>query len=222
MSLDCVGWNMAYMVIKDLNRPWRAALHNGARHKWPKGHTGMMGKELYFLDTGCVNLRQFDFAGNEKILWYIRDNCIFGEAPFFCHAGFSYSHFTCAEECVIYSFEEAQLKRFMPQYPELYPNLVNSMAYKMRILAHQTASLILDSLLVRLCKFISLHLIPGSDPLTAQIDIPKQEIANIIGANRISLYKILKDQEEQGLWSAFKHGRIVIYNPDLFIKIVAS
>lgn len=221
MGPDDIGWYLAYMEIRNLNSPWRKVLCRANRRMWPKGHTGATGNALFFLDNGCIDMRQIDTGGNERILWYIRENCIFGEAPFFCKA-FSTSHYTCAENSVIYSFDEQTTLASLKEHPDLNLNLTYSMAHKMRILAHQTASLILDSLLVRLCKFIAQHLVPESVPLTAEIQIPRQDLANIIGANRISLYKIMKDKEEEGLWTPLRNGRMAILKPEIFFRIVAS
>lgn len=217
--MDKVNWYMAYKELRNFNEPWRCALNFGVKHEWKRGKVAGLGDYLYFLDSGTVSMSQMDTEGDEKALWYIQEGCIFGEAAFFSNDE-SPSYFMCLKKSVIYAFSHQALRKVLNEKPELYYNLVTSMACKMRILAHQTASLVLDSALTRLCRFLSQFIAPNSNPPIAKIPMNKQAIANHLGINRVSLYKILKEYEIQGLWSSLEHNEITIYKPEIFYAII--
>ena len=219
MSQKIGGRSLAFEEMRELNEPWRRVLHVGMRQQIPKGQQVPLGSYLYFLEQGGVRLTMQSLDGVEKILWYVREGCIFGETPYF-EQQTSEGYFVCTEDSVIYAFSEGHLKVVRSEYPDLLLNLIRSMAYKMRVFSHQAASMYLDSVLVRTCKFLAQRIVPGSNPLTAEVGISRQDMASLLGVHRISLYKILRQQEEAGLLGPFENRRVTILRPDDFFRIV--
>ena len=219
MAQNIGGRRLAFEEMRELNTPWRAVLHMGVRQLVPKGQQVLPGTHLYFLEQGRVRLTMQSLDGMEKILWYVCEDCIFGETPFFEQKP-NEGYFISTKDSVIYAFTEQHIKVILSDFPDLLLNLVNSMAYKMRVFSHQAASMYLDSVLVRTCKFLAQRIVPGSDPLTADVGISRQEMASLLGVHRISLYKILRQQEENGLLGPFENRRVAILRPNDFFQIV--
>lgn len=215
------GRSLAFKEMREMNSCWRSVLHLGRKIVWPKGHRVPFGRELYFLDRGRVRLTNQNMEGVEKILWYIHEGCVFGETPFFDPMP-AESYFSCATGCVSYAFTAEDVEEICKDYPHLLINLLCSMSRKLRVLSNQASSLYLDNVLARTCKFLAQHIIPGSDPLTADMGVSKQEMASLLGVHRISLYKILRQQEESGLFGPFSGKTVTILRPEEFFMLAES
>jgi CRP-like cAMP-binding protein len=208
----------AYKDIKDMNSPWRSVLSQARQQRHAKGDYLELGKDLLFLERGRVRLTHQSPEGMEKILWYIRGGCIFGEATFFDPAP-DENLCICASACLIYAFSPDSVRQISKERPDLLFNLFQSMARKMKIMSSQASSLSLDSVLVRLCKFLSQRLVPDSEPLTARISISRHEMASLLGVHRISLYRVLRQQEKRGLFGPITDGAMTILRPRDFYKL---
>lgn len=163
MALNVGGRGLAFKEMREMNAPWRTVLHLAERCVLRRGERIPLGRKLYFLERGKVRLTQQSLEGMEKILWYIHEGCLFGETPFFDPMP-SEGYFTCSVESVVWAFSPQSLDVVRREHPDLLMNLAQSMARKMRALSHQAASLYLDSVLVRTCKFLAQRIVPGSDP----------------------------------------------------------
>ena len=210
--------NLAFRDIKDMNAPWRSALSLARQSRCAKGEDVQLGRDLLFLERGKVRLTHYSKEGMEKTLWYIREGCIFGETPFFDPMP-GEGVFTCMTECVIYAFSAQALDKIGKERPDLLRNLFQSMARKLRVMSCHASSLYLDDVLARLCKFLSQRLVPDSSPLVAKIGISRQELASLLGTHRISLYRVLRLQEERGLFGPITRGTMTILRPHEFYKL---
>ncbi len=128
----------------------------------------------------------------------------------------------CAMDCVVYAFSKDRVEHLSRTRPDLTLNLLHSMARKLRTLSNQASSLYVDDVLVRTCKFLARRLLPDSDPLTADPGISRQEMASLLGVHRITLYKVLRQQEEQGLFGPFERHAVTILRPEEFFRLVNS
>ena len=209
------------MSIKAMNASWRSVLPLARQSRHVKGEYLQLGKALLFLERGRVRLTHQSLEGTEKILWYVREGCIFGEAAFFEPTP-DENCCICTTACTIYAFSTENLWQISRERPELLVNLFQSMSRKIKILTYQASSLSLDSVLVRLCKFLSLRLVPGSNPLTAKIGISRHEMANLLGVHRVSLYRVLHQQEQRGLLGPITGSALTILRPQEFYKLVGA
>jgi CRP-like cAMP-binding protein len=210
--------SLAFRDVKDINAPWRSVLSLARQSRRAKGAQVQQGKELLFLERGKLRLTYQNQDGAEKILWYIREGCLFGEAPFFDpmpNEGF----FTCVTDCLIYTFSAQAVAQISKERPDLLLNLLQSMSRKLRIMSYHASTLYLDDMLVRICKFLAQRLVPDSNPLTAKIGISRQEMASLLGMHRISLYRVLRQQEEYGLFGPIKGNTMTILRPHEFYKL---
>jgi CRP-like cAMP-binding protein len=213
--------SLAFMDMKDMNSPWRSVLHLGRQTRRAKGEDLQAGKELLFLDRGRVRLVHPSPEGTEKILWYIREGCVVGEVPFFDPTP-EENVCICMTACLLYAFSPENVSRICRERPELMFNLFQSMAHKMKILGSQASALCLDSVLTRICKFLSQRLVPNSNPLVANIGMSRQEMASLLGIHRISLYRVLHQQQKRGLFGPITGNTITILQPHDFYKLTGA
>jgi CRP-like cAMP-binding protein len=215
------GRSLGFRDLKDTNAPWREVLHLGRQRKLVKGESVQQGKELLFLARGKVYLMLQNQEGLEKIVWYVREGCIFAEAPFFDPIP-NEGSLICATDCVVYAFAARTVERIGKERPDLLINLFQSMARQMRLMSYHASSLYLDDGLARICKFLAERIVPGSNPLTAKIGMSRQEMANLLGMHRISLYRVLRRQQERGLFGKSVRGAMTILRPHEFYKLAEA
>ena len=219
--------SIGYTELCNLNTAWREVLHLGVRRKYAKGaHVPHTNKELFFLHKGKVRLTHHTQDGQEKILWYIGEGCIFGETPFFDPmATMPENTHVCAASCEIYAFtHECVHTNIMKTRPDLVLNLLPSLARKVRMLSSHASSMSVDDVLIRICKFLERHIVPGSDPLRVRPGISRQEMANLLGVHRVTLYRVLRQQEENGMFGPGLHDQqsFTILQPERFYALVKS
>ena len=210
--------SLAFRAIKDMNSSWRSILPLARQSKRAKGELVRQGEELLFLDRGRVRLTYQNRDGAEKILWHIREGCLFGEVPFFDPIP-NEGIFTCMTDCVIYAFSAQVVSRISKERPDLLLDLLQSMSRKLRIMSYHASSLYLDTVLVRICKFLAQRLVPGSDPPIAKFGVSRQEMASLLGIHRISLYRVLRQQEARGLFGPIRGNAMTILRPDEFYTL---
>ena len=210
--------SLAFNAMKEINSAWRSVLSLGRQSRRAKGEQVHQEEELLFLDRGRVRLTYHNRDGAEKILWHIREGCLFGEVPFFDSIP-NEGVFTCVTDCVIYAFSAQAVSKISKERPDLLHDLLRTMARKLRIMFYHASSLYLDPVLVRVCKFLAQRLVPGSDPLVAQIGVSRQEMAGLLGIHRISLYRVLREQEERGLFGPVKGNAMTILQPQEFYAL---
>lgn len=77
----------------------------------------------------------------------------------------------------------------------------------------------MESHLTRICKFLASRIVPDSEPLRAKRDISYRDMADLLGMHRITLYKVMRQAQERGLFSFDKNSdEIFILKPDEFYK----
>lgn len=210
---------MAFCELVDVNTEWESVLALGTRKNYAKGSRIDSRGYLCYLEKGQIRLTHFTSEGGEKILWYIGEGCLFGETVLLDPQP-TESFFIAGADCVAYTFTKELIMKIFADRPDLLMNMLHTMARKLRILAAQSASLYLDDVLVRTCKFLALRIVPGSVPLMSNPGISRQQMASLLGVHRVTLYKVLRQQEEAGLFGPFNRQSVTILQPDVFYKMV--
>lgn len=214
--------SIGFSELRDVNSAWRSVLQYGILKKYAAKAHIKQADTIYFVHRGQIRLTHYTVDGMEKILWYINEGCLFGEARFFDPAPVLDTYFVCCTPCEVYSFSRACLcNEVWPEHPELKDDMMHGMARKLRVLASQASSLYVDDVLARVCKFLSLRLVPNSVPLIAKPCVSRQEMASLLGVHRVTLYKVLRQQEEEGLWGTFSRHGVVILQPEKFQAIAS-
>ena len=221
------GADVSFTELFRQNECWRSVALTKPR-LFRKGHKFYDNlPEMYFLVSGRVRLMVLAPDGSEKSLWYLGDGSCFNETPMFMDgdknipSGQGEVRFfhDCSEDCYICTFTREDVHRLGMQHPELLFNLCKSYSVKVTLLSKNAVSLCMESQLTRICKFLASRIVPGSEPLRAKRDISYRDMADLLGMHRITLYKVMRQAQERGLFSFDKNSdEIFILKPDEFYK----
>lgn len=221
------GNAVSFTELVKHNECWRDVVA-GRPRQWKKGYKFADDTaRMYFLVSGRVRLVALAADGGEKTLWYLGDGCCFNETPLFednqeknlIRTGDARFYHECMENCYLHTFTMQDVKMLGKERPELLLNLCQSYATKVTLLSQHLVSLSLESQLTRVCKYLASRLVPGSAPLRARRDLSYREMADLLGMHRISLYKVMRQAQDQGLWDFDKNSdEIVILQPAVFFE----
>ena len=184
---------------------------------------GDTGQYLFYLLEGAVRMESFDAAGNSKIYWYVEPGCLFAEVPLF-HQQTSRLRAvtTCSSKVCLFS-RDVLFQTIFPQYPEAVEDMLRSLAWKIRVLTNQIATLSLDDLSVSICKFLLLHATRDvSGTLVADPGISQQALASLLGVHRVTCNRVLRDLEKRGIISEYRQKGVVILDEDLFADYLSG
>jgi CRP-like cAMP-binding protein len=184
---------------------WKKLLHLAYQKKYAKGDViffeGQKVEQLCYLEKGAVRIIRISPDGVEKILMHVAENTLFGEAPFFTEQPLL-SSFICQSDAVVWFFsKECVHNELLPNHPEITKDIIKTLAAKLSALSNQSATLGLDSLYSKICKFIHLRYLENGaqDPIVDLGSIKMKDIASILGVHRITLYKAFKELENKGI-----------------------
>lgn len=221
------GAGVSFMVLLKQNECWRGVALTKPR-LFRKGYKFYDNQpEMYFLVSGRVRLMALAPDGSEKTLWYLGDGSCFNETPLFLagernvvleQSEVRFYH-DCAEDCYICVFSREDVQRLGMKNPELLFNLCKGYSLKVALLSKSVVSLRMESQLTRICKFLASRLVMDTNPLRARRDISYREMADLLGMHRITLYKVMRQAQAQGLFSFDKKSdEIFILKPDEFYR----
>ncbi len=218
---------MEYTELRDLNVCWRH-LAGQTVVSWKKGYEPgpESAGEIYFVLRGRVRLVATTPEGQQKIVWYLGENCLFNETTVYALAYrrampqlFSASHFihSAADDSLIGVIPRKRLEEEGRRDPDLLLNMVKSYAIKMSMLGFDLVSSTLLSPRARLFSYLAHNLIEGSSPPCFERTIRMAEMANLLSMHRISLYKVIEEAREDGILDCDrKKTRFVILDQDRF------
>ncbi len=200
---------------------WENLLHLGRTAKYARGaavfRAGDEVNSLYYIIKGEVRMERLHLDGTEKTYWYIGKGCVLGEAPLFHRKPSRLSALlhTPGEICAFP--RETLLRHIFPQYPELAEDMFRNMACKIRVLTNQIATLSMDDLEVRICKYLQLHIQRNSKgELISRPTLNQQGLANLLGVHRVTCNRVLRGLERAGVISEFCRDAIHILNEEAF------
>ncbi len=193
-------------ALKEINSIWRKVLHFGEKKKIAKGKTFSTGgdnkKAIIFLDSGSVTLSSITLKGRERIHMLFESGCIIGETTYFTKVRDSSNEniFTAKEDCVLYFFSPKLIKDtdFITEHADLIYNLLEGMSSKIAYLF----SLLSDKNGETSREIICKHLIRNAQKHGSLSFIPfakKQEFAMSMGLHRSTVFRIIKELEDEGI-----------------------
>ena len=170
---------------------------------------------FYYLKSGRVKTFISSEDGSEKVLTIYRAGNVFGEAAFFDELPRVSSAITLTE-CEIVRINRTMLARELSQSPELALTLLKYLARTVRLLsAHvdDMAFLQADQRLARL--LLTYHAENDS------IHTTQDELASAVSANRVTVCRILKRFQQEGLLKT-GYGTIQILNREGLQELISQ
>jgi CRP-like cAMP-binding protein len=103
--------------------------------------------------------------------------------------------------------------------------MFRSLASKVRVLCNQSASLCLDDLASRICKFLHLRLdnqgIREKVPYVCP-GLNQQDLANLLGVHRVTLNKALRELEKARIISPYSRDEVYILDMKRFRNVAVQ
>jgi cAMP-binding proteins - catabolite gene activator and regulatory subunit of cAMP-dependent protein kinases len=230
--------NMLPSPIQDFYSPWiyaqnsiwKSVLHLGEKHIYEKGNIILGGGKpvnyLYYLHAGRIKFSKLTADGDEKIVWYIDRENVFGTAPFFDRRPITNmcNLLTALEDCEVYTFSrECFNNEIIVRHPELLENLIQSMAYKIFLGVNRGGDL--SSLPTRICKVLRYviqrqpNLGFGEKTIRTK-GISQQELADILGVHRVTLNNAISQLKREGIIGHMSKRSLVILDVGRLLNYV--
>ena len=216
----------SFSDIPEMNRTWQKILPQGNRIERPKGYellsAGNKWETLYYLESGEMHLMRTLPDGRERLLWVCTPPSFIGEGPFFDEIPTA-SYFIVSKPSVLYGFSHNWvLNTLLPKYPELTLTLLQSMASKLRVLHNQSICLTMEELPSRICKYlyVKLNHKMQNNKNFVTTGLNQQELANLLGVHRVTLNKVLRTLEKQGILGPYSKHETYILDMDAFLALI--
>jgi CRP-like cAMP-binding protein len=202
------------------NSIWKSVLHLGEKRIFGKDSIILGGGKpvdyLYYLHIGCIKFSKLNSDGDEKIVWYIDRENVFGTAPFFDRRPTTNmcNLLTALEDCEVYVFSrECFNNEIIVKHPELLENLIQSMAYKIFLGLNRGGDL--SSLPTRICKVLRYVIqrqpnLGIGEKIVRTKGISQQELADILGVHRVTLSNAISQLKCEGIIGHMSKRSLVI------------
>ncbi len=179
-------------------------------------------QKLYLLASGRVKLSMLSQEGKEKVLTILQEGDIFGEISLFDHD----PHPLTAEvieksRLIIISWED--LESIIMEDPGLAIKIIKALSKKTRLLTSQVRGLVFQNaegrLASLLCRFSREFGVDVKSGIMIELVLTHQEIANLLGASRVTVTKLLNQFKNEGIIKLYKRKIIIKDKKELTNKI---
>ena len=189
------------LSLPRINHPWERVLYLGVQKKYKANELIIRGDtpcdELMYIHSGRVRCEHPGLKGNLKVCFYAESGTIFAETLAINHLP-TVATFFAAEDTVVFAFPLKIVQNdIIPNHPDLAFNLMQTMAYKIRMYSLHLESITLNDVCGQICRIC--HSILAADNSLQHVPgISQQELADILGVHRNTIVRAvrrLKDEE---------------------------
>jgi len=170
--------------------------------RYRKGETiffeGDPGIGFYMVAQGKVKIFKTSFDGKEQILHIFGPGEPFGEVPVFHGNPFPANAETLSESDVFF-FPRSEFVGLITSHPSLALNMLAVLALRLRRFATQVENLSLKEVPGRLASHLQYLMEEQQRQDKVVLDIPKGQLANLLGTSSETLSRIFSKMSEEGL-----------------------
>ncbi len=170
--------------------------------RYAKGTTiffeGDPGIGFYMVASGKVKIFKMSFDGKEQILHIFGPGEPFGEVPVFHGSPFPANAETLAESEVLF-FPRTEFVGLITANPSLALNMLAVLAMRLRRFATQIENLTLKEVPGRLASYLHYLMEEQHRQDKVVLDIPKGQLASLLGTSSETLSRIFSKMTEEGL-----------------------
>jgi len=174
----------------------------GVEKKYGKGvaifFEGDPGIGFYMVATGKVKIFKMSFDGKEQILHIFGTGEPFGEVPVFHGSPFPANAETLTDTEVLF-FPRAEFVRLVTANPSLALNMLAVLSHRLRRFAAQIENLSLKEVPGRLAAHLFYLMEEQQRRDLVVLDIPKGQLASLLGTSSETLSRIFAKMTEEGL-----------------------
>lgn len=184
--------------------------------QYPKGATifqeGDPGIGFYLVGSGKVKVFKVSFDGKEQILHIFGPGEPFGEVPVFHGSPFP-AHAETLAYSELFFFPREEFVELVATIPSLALNMLAVLSLRLRRFATQVENLSLKEVPGRLAVHLRYLMDEQNRQDKVLLDIPKGQLANLLGTSAETLSRIFNRMTEEGLIRV-EGKTIFILNPD--------
>lgn len=174
----------------------------GMSRRYAKGVSvfaeGDPGVGFYMVGEGKVKIFKMSFEGKEQILHIFGPGEPFGEVPVFHGTPFPASAETLTEAELLF-FPRAEFVHMLTANPSLALNMLAVLALRLRRFATQIENLSLKEVPGRLASYLGYLMEEQERQDKVVLDIPKGQLASLLGTSSETLSRIFNKMTEEGL-----------------------
>lgn len=172
---------------------------------------------LFYIEEGLIKISMISDEGKEKTLFLLNDGQVFGEVSLID----GLEHDVNAEtlkNTAIYTLKEKDIKQIVMERPEISLNLLRVMADKIRLMTQQVRDMVFSDIAGRLAsqllQFDAQFGRTTEGGQLIQLSLTHQELANLLGASRVTITKTLNQFVDEGI--------LQVVNRQLLIKDIVA
>nr|WP_321464495.1 Crp/Fnr family transcriptional regulator [uncultured Desulfobulbus sp.] len=159
---------------------------------------GDPGIGFYMVATGKVKIFKTSFDGKEQILHIFGPGEPFGEVPVFHGNPFPANAETLSESVVLF-FPRREFVDLITVQPSLTLNMLAVLALRLRRFTTQVENLSLKEVPGRLASYLEYLMEEQNRQDQVTLDIPKGQLASLLGTSSETLSRIFNKMTEEGL-----------------------
>jgi len=161
-------------------------------------HEGDPGIGFFMVASGKVKIFKMSFDGKEQILHIFGPGEPFGEVPVFHGSPFPANAETLTEADLLF-FPRTEFVNLVTATPSLALNMLEVLALRLRRFATQIESLSLKEVPGRLASYLHYLMEEQQSVDRVVLDIPKGQLASLLGTSSETLSRIFNKMTEEGL-----------------------
>jgi len=177
---------------------------------------GDPAEQVYFLLKGAVKLSRFYQTGEETTVCLLKEQSVFGVLSFINgNRSDRFYHAVALTPVELVSMPSAQVVKALKEDAEVAAMVLRGLSARVlqtqrivEALAQRDIGSRLKRFLLILCRDFG---VPGTEGITIRLKLSHQEIAEAIGATRVTVTRLLAQLREQALIS-IDNKQITVYN----------
>lgn len=164
-------------------------------------YNGGIPTGVFLIKKGKAKIYKTVLEGREQIFYIYKQGDLFGYHGLLCNEKYEDSC-EALEDCTIWFVSKLDFEYLMVKIPKLKTLLIQNMSHEFGVLVNTITILAQKTLRERLALYL-LVLNERYDAVNnrTQINLPREDLANVIGTVRESLGRILKEFKEEKLIS---------------------
>ena len=159
---------------------------------------GEPGIGFYMVAQGKVKIFKTSFDGKEQILHVFGPGEPFGEVPVF-HGNPFPANAESLSDCTVLFFPRTEFVGLITTHPSLALNMLAVLALRLRHFATQVENLSLKEVPGRLASYLQYLMEEQHREDQVVLDIPKGQLASLLGTSSETLSRIFSKMSEEGL-----------------------
>lgn len=199
-----------FLRLSHINDKWNEFITRFSVLKYKKGRIIRTGAEhILFLEKGIIRASYITYTGLEWIFLFQKEGCLFNELSLLkAVSKFQFTAHTDVSVKLI-PIKLLQSDEFIRDFPELYINLIETLALKESINYSYFADLAFASSKSRVCQAL-LALFKDHESLEFCPELTQTEIGQMMGLHQTTVARVIKELRKEKIIGVFTKKKLQI------------